>query len=107
MNGVVFHTSVMMIVAKEPNWLPSGFGDPGRKPVSGETAKRNANAAMTVMIPYGMRIEVRTVRRPKTALCITRAKARPITSSIATETTVMMVVARTPCQKIPLDSTSA
>ncbi len=49
------------------------------------------------MIPYGMRIDVRTVRRPKMIRCITMAKAKPITNSTATVITVMMNVVNTSC----------
>ena len=50
------------------------------------------NAATTVTIPYGMRIVVRTRPRPKIVRCITTASAMPRTSSMVTETTVMMTV---------------
>ena len=35
------------------------------------------NAATTVTMPYGIRIEVRTVPRPKIVRCITIASAMP------------------------------
>ncbi len=50
---------------------------------------------------------MRTVRRPKTARCMTSAKARPMTSSTVTETTVMTAVANTACHQTPLDRMSA
>jgi hypothetical protein len=98
MKGVVFQTSARMITTSEefrsPNHALSSAtnGRSFTKPVSGSNAKNHANAATTVMIPYGMRTEVRTAPRPKIARCITSAIAMPSTSSIATDTTVMKTV---------------
>ena len=95
MNGVVFQTSAMMITAnalqRSPNQALSSAtnGSWLTKPVAGSKAKSHANAATTVMIPYGIRTAVRTAPRPKIARCMTSAMAIPSTSSIATETTVM------------------
>ena len=72
-------------------------GRPLTNPLAGSKAKNHANAATTVMIPYGIRTDVRTSPRPKIARCMTSAIAIPITSSIATETTVMKAVLKTPC----------
>ena len=95
MNGVVFQTSAMMITAialqRSPNQALSSStnGSPLTKPLAGSKAKNQAKAATTVMIPYGIRTAVRTAPRPKIARCMTSARIIPITSSIATETTVM------------------
>ena len=51
------------------------------------------------MIPYGIRIDVRTAPRPKIARCMTSASSMPSTSSIATETTVMITVCSTSCHQ--------
>ena len=40
---------------------------------------------------------MRTVRRPKMMRCITVAKAKPMTNSTATVTTVMNTVVKTSC----------
>ena len=50
------------------------------------------NADTTVMMPYGTRIPVRTNERPNRIRYITKAKAKPSTSSTTTLTTVMIRV---------------
>ena len=63
-------------------------------------------AATTVTIPYGISTAVRTMPRPKIVRCITIASAMPSTSSMATETTVMITVTPNAChQKSVEDST--
>src|SRR4051812_8417247 len=94
MKGVVFQISDMMITAIAdqrcenqaksvmPNhWLTN--------PDWRSKAYFQASADTTVTMPYGSRIEVRRVRRAKRALCMTMAKANPMTSSTAT---VMSVI---------------
>ena len=58
-------------------------------------------------IPYGMRAAVRTVFRPKIVLCISSASSMPRTSSIATDTTVMISVTTSACHQYGELSTAA
>jgi hypothetical protein len=101
MNGVVFQISAMMITANElkrsPNQALSSAisGSWLTKPVVGSNAYCQENAATTVMIPYGIRTETRTIPRPKIALYMTRAMIIPSTSSIETAITVMNSVLKT------------
>ena len=112
MNGVVFQTSARMITSSEPFLVLSGCasseisGSPATKPLVGSKAYFHANAATTVTIPYGIRIAARTGPRPKIARCITSAIAMPSTSSIATETTVMISVVKTSVHQVLEVSTS-
>ena len=46
-------------------------------------------------MPYGIRIAARTGPRPKIARCMTSAISMPSTSSMATDTTVMISVVAT------------
>ena len=64
----------------------------GTKPRRRRPGVRQAKAATTVTMPYGIRTDVRTAPRPKIARCMTRASSMPSTSSIATEITVMITV---------------
>src|SRR5918998_5379592 len=96
MNGVVFQTSAKMITMSEPvrfvnggvsiqkNWVA--------KPVAGSNARRHASAATTVTAPYGTRTDARIAVRAKIARYIACAMSMPITSSSATEQTVMISV---------------
>src|SRR5450756_769252 len=100
MNGVVFQISVrQMATSAEVRWLNQAksprWNQLLTKPESLANANCQAKAETTVMIPYGSRIDVRTVRRPKTILCITMARVKPMTSSTATVTAVMMNVVTT------------
>src|SRR5665811_459500 len=86
MNGVVFQISVrQMATSAEVRWLNQEksprWNQLLTKPESLANANCQAKAETTVMIPYGSRIDVRTVRRPKTILCITMARVKPMTSS--------------------------
>ena len=96
MKGVVFHTSVaMMTKSDDPRSVSharSVSNHESMKPVPGVNANFHASAATTVIIPYGMRIDARTIPRPKSARCMTTASAIPSTSSIATEITVKSTV---------------
>ena len=51
------------------------------------------------MMPYGMRIDVRMTPRAKMMRCITMAKAKPMTSSTPTVTTMMKMVFHTVCHQ--------
>ena len=96
MKGVVFHTSVaMMTKSDDPRSVSharSVLNHESMKPVPGVNANFHASAATTVIIPYGMRIDARTIPRPNSARCMTTASAIPSTSSIATEITVKSTV---------------
>ena len=96
MNGVVFHTSVRMItksdVPRSVSHARSVLNHESMKPVPGVNANFHARAATTVMIPYGTRIDARTIPRPKSARYMTTASSIPSTSSIATEITVKSTV---------------
>src|SRR5579859_3064256 len=105
MNGVVFQISSRQITTRAEERWPNQLylwptAQPSQlltKPESSANAYFQANAETTVMIPYGSRIAVRTVRRPKMILFITMANTKPITSSNATVTTVMITVVTTSC----------
>ena len=56
-------------------------------------------------IPYGIRIAARTGPRPKIARCMTSAMIMPRTSSIDTETTVMIIVLKKSSHHVLDDST--
>src|SRR5690348_4813212 len=93
MNGVVFQTSVtMMTISDEPRLFSGGDVRFQKPPMFGETANWKANAETTVMMPYGSRMAVRTVLRPKMARCMNSASPIPRTSSMITDTATMMNV---------------
>ena len=61
------------------------------------------NAATTVTMPYGISTEVRTSPRAKIVRCMTKATAKPSTSSIVTETTVITTVTPKACHHRPVE----
>ena len=69
MKGVVFHTSVaMMTKSDDPRSVSharSVLNHESMKPVPGVNANFHASAATTVIIPYGMRIDARTIPPPE------------------------------------------
>ena len=67
------------------------------KPLLMLKANCQANAETTVMIPYGIRIDVRMTPRAKMIFHITYANAKPITSSTPTLTTMITTVFQTSC----------
>jgi hypothetical protein len=77
-------------------------------PESSEKAYCQANAETTVITAYGMRIAARrTGRIAWSAFIITRARAKPSTSSTATVTTVMNTVTANEIHQIWSVSTTA
>src|SRR5690606_36498117 len=100
MKGVVFQISDNEIATMEDQNCPKKsklerLNQGLTNPESGARANRHANADTTVMMPYGTRIEVRTIARPTTMRCITMANAKPMTSSTATVMTVIRTVTPT------------
>ncbi len=74
--------------------------------MSGVHAYCQENAPTTVTMPYGIRMAVRTVPRAKIVRCMTRASAKPSTSSTATDTTVISSVTQNACHQNGEESTS-
>jgi hypothetical protein len=71
-----------------------------------EKARRQAKAATTVTMPYGISADVRTSPRPKIARCMTSASIMPSTSSSDTVIVVRITVCRKSAHHRPLERTS-
>ncbi len=67
--------------------------------MSGVHAYCQLNAATTVTMPYGIRMDVRTVPRPNSVRCMSRASSMPSTNSMITEITVMIAVTFNACHQ--------